>query len=68
MNEDGTLIDICAVIDATPFSGVMNLSPALYPPTIEGFKSLYKVLKDQVSKLGFDLNFSSRKVLLNNSL
>jgi hypothetical protein len=54
--DDGTLIDICAVIDTAPFSGVVNLSPALYPPTIDGFKSLYKVLKDQVSQLGFDLN------------
>ena len=55
MDADGSIIDICNVIDAAPYSGFVNLCPRLYPPNEDGFQSVYSALKDQVKKMGFDL-------------
>ena len=55
MDADGSIIDICNVIDAAPYLGFVNVCPRLYPPNQDGFQSLHSALKDQVSKMGFDL-------------
>eukprot|EP00978_Attheya_sp_CCMP212_P032751 scaffold129259_cov67-Attheya_sp.AAC.1 len=53
---NGSLIDVCEVIDDVAGTGVVNLCATLYPPTVKGFDCLYLALKNCARPLGFDLS------------
>eukprot|EP00978_Attheya_sp_CCMP212_P018362 scaffold50129_cov49-Attheya_sp.AAC.1 len=53
--EDGSLIDVCVVMNDTPGTWVVLLCPILYPLSKDGFKCLYNTLNSGAHRSGFDL-------------